>query len=118
MIYVYALNHTTSGYARITSFASGDAATKALSYDRDVGYLWAYCGAPCANQSTILKLGATITMVKQVARPSTLANIANEGIAFAPESQCVANQKTFWWADDGATDAKAIRVDTVACGAF
>jgi hypothetical protein len=42
----------------------------------------------------------------------------NEGIAIAPESQCVAEQKSFWWADDSATDGHALRVDTIACGAF
>lgn len=118
VIYVYALDHATSGFTRITSIVTGDVTTKALYYDRDVGYLWSYCGTACGNQATVMKLGSSITSVHQVARPSTMANLQNEGIAIAPESQCVAGQKSFWWTDDGATDGHALRVDTIACGAF
>jgi len=47
-----------------------------------------------------------------------MPNLQNEGIAIAPESQCSAGQKSFWWTDDGATDGHALRADTIPCGAF
>jgi hypothetical protein len=56
--------------------------------------------------------------IRQLARPSTMPNIANEGIAFASEAQCVGGFKSFWWTDDSATDGHSLRADTVACGAF
>ncbi|HTL34106.1 MAG TPA: lamin tail domain-containing protein [Kofleriaceae bacterium] len=119
-VYVYALDHAGDGYTRVTSFASGDPATKALYFDRDVGYLWTYCGAACGNQSGVMRINASgaFALIKQIAAPSTMPNLQNEGISFAPESQCVAGQKSFWWTDDGATDGHALRADTIPCGAF
>jgi hypothetical protein len=119
-VYVYALDHVSGGFVRVTSFASGDPATKALYFDRDVGYLWTYCGASCGNQSGVMRINASgaFALVKQIAAPSTMPNLQNEGIAIAPESQCTSGQKTFFWTDDGATDGHALRADTIPCGAF
>ena len=36
-------------------------------------------------------------------RPTTMPNLNNEGIAFAPEAECVGGQKAFFWADDSET---------------
>lgn len=47
-----------------------------------------------------------------------MPNIGNEGIAFAPVSQCTNGQRPFWWTDDGATDGHALRADTIPCTAF
>ena len=125
-IYAYALDHVGGGFTRIATIASGDPASKALYFDRDVGYLWSYCGAPCGNQSGIFKLdttaasptAGTFVLRNRIAAPSTMPNLANEGIAFAPESQCVNGRKTFWWTDDGATGGHALRADSIPCGAF
>ncbi|HUS26893.1 MAG TPA: lamin tail domain-containing protein [Kofleriaceae bacterium] len=119
-IYVYALDHATSTFTRIASFSSGDPVNKALYFDRDVGYLWTYCGSSCGNQAGVMTLGASgvFSLIKQIARPSSMANLTNEGIAIAPESQCSGGQKTFWWTDDGAADGHALRADTIPCGAF
>jgi hypothetical protein len=51
-------------------------------------------------------------------RPSTLPNSNNEGITFAPEAECAAGQKSFFWSDDDAISGHSIRRGTIPCGAF
>ena len=46
-------------------------------------------------------------------RPATLTDANNEGITFAPESECVGGTKSFFWADDGNTGSHALRRGTV-----
>ena len=103
-----------------SSASPGSLRYKALYFDRDVGYLWTYCGAACAHQSGVMKINASgaFALIKQIAKPSTMPNLQNEGISIAPESQCVSGQKSFWWTDDGNTDGHALRADTIPCGAF
>ena len=50
------------------------------------------------------------------ARPTTMANLDNEGIAFAPEARCAGGWKPFYWTGDGSTDGHALRADTIPCG--
>lgn len=50
--------------------------------------------------------------------PSTLPNSNNEGITFAPESECVGGQKPFFWSDDDQINGHAIRRGTIPCGSF
>jgi hypothetical protein len=42
----------------------------------------------------------------------------NEGIALAPESQCVGGFKPFFWTDDTVSLGHALRAGTIACGRF
>ena len=116
LIYAYALD-LAGGYTRVASFPSGDVTSKALSFDVGTGYLWQHCGAGCGGQTRVLTLGAagTVTTKKLFDRPTTMANIQNEGIAIAP---CVLGSRSYYWADDGNTDGKALRTDTIPCGAF
>jgi hypothetical protein len=120
VIYAFALDHTTGTFTRIATIASGDVTAKALVFDREVGYLWTYCGAPCGGQAGVLTIDTTgrFAVRRQFARPTGMPNIANEGIAIEPESACVAGQKSFWWSDDGQTDGFALRGGTIPCGAF
>ena len=119
-IYAYALDHVTGGFTRVATITSGDAASKALAYDRETGYLWQHCGAGCAGQSRVLMIGATgrFTSRATFARPATMDNLANEGIAIAPESQCVGGFKSYFWSDDGQAGGHAIRKDSIPCGSF
>ncbi|HEY5937514.1 MAG TPA: lamin tail domain-containing protein [Kofleriaceae bacterium] len=125
-IYAFALDHATGTFTRIATIASGDVTAKALVFDREVGYLWTYCGAPCGGQAAVLTIDTTpgsptlgrFKVRRQFARPTGMPNIANEGIAIEPESACVAGQKGFWWTDDGQTDGFALRGGTIPCGAF
>jgi hypothetical protein len=126
LIHAYALNHQSGAFTRIATIASGDVTVKALSFDRDVGYLWTTCGAACGNETAVLVLDenlasptfGTFLVIQEFARPTTMPNLANEGIAIAPESQCVGGQKAFIWSDDGQTNGHALREDTIPCGAF
>jgi len=45
-------------------------------------------------------------------------NINNEGIAVAPESECLAGKKPSFWTDDSNTDGHSLRRGTIACGPF
>lgn len=60
----------------------------------------------------------TFQVIQTFARPTTMPNVMNEGIAIAPESQCVGGQKSFLWSDDGQSSGHALREDTIPCGAF
>ena len=72
---------------------------------------------PCNGQSLVMTLGAnsTATTLKLFDRPSSMPNLANEGIAIAA---CEAGARRFYWSDDGNTGGNALRADTIPCGAF
>ncbi len=126
VIYGYALNHADNTFTRVATFASGQVSIMDLSYDRDVGYLWAQCDDTCGNKATVFTLDATagsptaghFQVGRVFDRPDSLPNSNNEGIAIAPESECVAGQKHFFWADDAALDMHAIRRGSIPCGRF
>jgi hypothetical protein len=126
VIYAYALDHVGGGFSRIAAIASGSATLKGLYFDRDVGYLWTQCGAACANQHGVLVIDSTVgsptfgkfKVAGQFARPGTMPDVGNEGIAIAPESECVNGFKSFFWSDDSQTGGQAIRRDSIPCGAF
>ncbi|HTJ96724.1 MAG TPA: hypothetical protein VL381_04590 [Rhodocyclaceae bacterium] len=124
-IYAYALNQTGSSYNLIATIASGQKKIMDLSFDRDNNVLWAYCDNGCKNQSTLLNVDTTTGsatlgtfVVRKGYKPpkgiSTGEN--NEGIAIAPESECVNGLKTFIWTDDGNTNNHALRRGTITCG--
>lgn len=125
-VYAYALDHASGGFARVATIATGIAASKALYFDRDVGYLWSQCGSACGNQIDVLAIdGAAASptfgrfqLARRFAPPSTMPSLANEGIAITRESQCVNGFKAFFWADDGETNGHALRADSIPCGAF
>jgi hypothetical protein len=48
--------------------------------------------------------------------PPSLPDSNNEGITFAPESECVAGRKSFFWSDDSNLNGHALRRGSVACG--
>ena len=115
-IHAYALS-LSGAFTQVASFPSGDLTSKALSFDASTGYLYQHCGAGCAGQTRVLALGAggTVTTRKLFDRPTTMGNLANEGIALGA---CTGTTRPFYWADDGNTDGKALRVDTIPCGAY
>jgi hypothetical protein len=124
MIYFFALG-TDGSIARIATASTPLTGVMGLEYDRDVGYLWAYCDDTCGNRAAILLLGASVasdaghfTVRAELMRPSSLPNANNEGIAIAPESECVDGRKSFYWVEDGTTNGHVLRVGTIPCGAF
>jgi hypothetical protein len=126
VIYAYALDHVGGGFARVATIASGGGVVKGLYYDRDVGYLWTQCGAPCGNQHGVLAIDGIagsptfgkLKSVGQFMRPATMPDVGNEGMAIAPESECAGGFKSFFWTDDSQTGGHAIRLDSIPCGAF
>ena len=115
-IYAFALDHTAGTFALVASFASGDVTSKALTFDAASGYLWQHCGVACGGDTRVLELAGGAFQTKRVfARPSTMANLQNEGIAI---DVCVNNARRYYWSDDGQTDGHALRMDTIPCGAF
>jgi hypothetical protein len=125
-VYGYALNHVNGTIARITSFDGGASVVKSLYFDRDLGYLWVYLGVANGNAVNVFAIdqapasahkGKLISLGKYAA-PTGMPAINNEGIAFAPESQCVGGLKPFFWTDDTVSLGHALRAGTIACGRF
>jgi len=125
-IYGYALNHTDGSYTRVATISSGNPSIAELSFDRDVGYLWAVCNDTCNGRSNVLDIdtrAGSPTLGKfyirqGFERPSTLGNFDNEGFAIAPESSCVNGFKDVFYADDGNDANHSIRADSIPCGPF
>jgi hypothetical protein len=120
-LYVYALDHVAGTAQRVATVSSGFPGVMAVSLDRDLGGLLAWCDDLCGNKLHVLDIDTTtgtFVLRAEYARPTTLPNLANEGMTFAPESQCSGGQKAFFWADDGETGGHAIRRDTIPCGHF
>jgi hypothetical protein len=125
-VYGYALDHVAGAFHRVATFAGGQASIMDLSFDRDVGYLWAYCDNTCGNRATVLQIdtnAASAThgrfgLSRMFDHPSTLPDVNNEGIAIAPESECTNGHKAFFWADDSATNGNSLRRDAIPCGHF
>jgi hypothetical protein len=125
-IHAYALDHVGGGFTRIATIATDDASSKAIAFDPDSGYLWAHCGVPCGNRTTVLAIDTTsgspgfgrFAVVRRFARPSTMPNLANEGIAIAPDARCAGGFKDYLWTDDGETGGHSLRRDSIPCGPF
>jgi hypothetical protein len=125
-VYGYALDHVTGGFQRVATFPGGQASVMDLSFDREVGYLWAYCDDTCGNQAAVLQIDTDpasssfgrFALDRFFQRPSTLPDVNNEGIAIAPESECANGFKPFFWTDDSNTDGHSLRRDTIPCGRF
>ena len=119
-IYGYALDHTTGGFQRVATIASGNAGVMGLDFDRDVGNLWAYCDNTCGNRASVLRVGATgrFELQRVYSRPATLPDSNNEGIAIAPDSECVSGRKSFFWSDDSNFAGHALRQGSIVCGAL
>lgn len=121
-IHAYALDHGTGAFARISTSASGHPGMMAIEFDRETGYLWAGCDNTCGNKLAILQLGAAIPGrlgVRRIFdRPGGLPDSNNEGIAIAPEAECLAGFKRVFWSDDSNFGGHALRQGAIPCGAF
>jgi hypothetical protein len=128
MIYVYALDHrpgaSAGAFTRVASFASGHASVMAL--EQDGARLWAGCDNTCNGELTIFTIDDNPTSAtrgrfvlrRRLDRPTGLPNLNDEGIALAPDGECVNSRKPFFWTDDAATGGNALRQGSVACGPF
>jgi hypothetical protein len=120
MIYGFALDHSGTGaFQRVATIASGHNAIMSLDFDRDQGNLWAYCDATCANQAAVLRIGpdGRFAISRLYTKPASLADSNNEGITFAPESECDAQGlRSVFWSDDSDYGGHAIYRGSIPCG--
>jgi hypothetical protein len=115
-VYGYALNHDNGSFVRVASFSSGQSGIMDLAYDRDSGLLWGYCDNTCGNKSTLFQLSAGAFQINRVyGPPAGLPASNNEGITFAPISECNAGQRAFFWSDDDQINSHAIRRGSISC---
>lgn len=125
-IYGFALNHQDGSFELLTTLKAPLAGVMGLEHDRDAGYLWAYCDEVCGNQAALFDVDTRaastslgrFTLLRHWERPSGLPDAGHEGIAFAPDSECSAGSKPFFWADDDDTAGQALRQGDVRCGAL
>jgi hypothetical protein len=125
-VYAFALNHLTGAASLVATITTGQTGVMSLEFDREVGYLWFGCDDTCANKTGVFDIdtsagSATLgrfTLRRLFDRPSTLPDSNNEGIAIAPQSECVAGFKPFFWSDDSDKDTFSLRKDSIPCGSF
>ncbi|HET7538275.1 MAG TPA: hypothetical protein VFK05_00335 [Polyangiaceae bacterium] len=126
MIHGFVLDHTSGAFTRVASFESGHSGVMDLSFDRDVGYLWAVCDDTCQGRTNVLDIdthAGSLThgrfyVRRGFERPSTMANLNNEGFTLTSESTCQSGFKSVFYAEDGSTMGFAIRRDSIPCGPF
>jgi hypothetical protein len=126
VIYAFALDHAGGGFTRVATIESGHSGVMDLSFDRDVGYLWAVCDDTCQGRTNVLDIdthAGSLTFGKfyirrGFERPSSMPNLNNEGFTVATESTCQSGFKSVFYAEDGSTMGYAIRRDSVPCGGF
>ncbi len=119
MVYGYVLDHTANTFVRVASFSSGQSGIMDLSYDREYGYLWGYCDNTCGNKSTLFQLGGGAFQISRVYGPPASLPVSNhEGITFAPSTECVSGQRSFFWSDDDQIGSHALRRGSIPCASL
>ena len=126
MVYGFVLDHTAGSFTRVASIESGNSGVMDLSFDRDVGYLWAICDDTCQGRSNVLDVDTRVGSATRgkfyvrrgFERPSSMPNLNNEGFTVSSESTCQAGFKSVFYAEDGSTMGFAIRRDSIPCGPF
>ena len=117
IVYVYALDQTSSSFTRVATFASGFPTFAALHWDADKNQLWVVCDNNCDGRSRVFEVNSNgvFAVVAEYARPTGMANLNNEGFTITPDSECVGGSKPVYWADDGNTASHALRAGTIPC---
>ncbi len=119
-IYGYALDEGSGSFQRVATIVSGQISIMDLSFDRDVGDLWAYCDDTCGNIASVFGFGGDGRLqLRRIYEPPTgLPDSNNEGIAIAPEAECAGGFKSFYWSDDADLNGHAIRRGDIPCGSL
>lgn len=125
-IYGFVLEQGDSKATLVASIVSPFSGVMSLEYDRDLSQLWFGCDETCGNPTGILDIDTVggsptrghFTLRHIFARPSTLPNSNNEGIAIGPDSECVAGFKPFYWADDADVEGHTLRRGAISCAPF
>jgi hypothetical protein len=117
MIAGYALR-SGGAFNRIVTVTSGLPSVMDLHFDRETHDLWAICDVRCNGQAVVLRidpLARRFVVAGRFDRPRSLPNVDNEGFALAPLSECAADRRPVFWADDSETGGHAIRRGMVSC---
>ncbi|MFV0533929.1 MAG: lamin tail domain-containing protein [Cumulibacter sp.] len=102
VLYAYALNSDGS-FHRVSVADTGMGHVMDVQYDPATERIWALCDNTCGVVSTLLKIGASGTIVPDVAyaKPAGLPNNNVEGFALAPATTCDGGVREAVWSDDG-----------------
>jgi hypothetical protein len=125
-VYAYVLDHVAGTSTRVATFASGFPAVMELTFDTELGQLWAICDDTCGGRSAVLQVdtraGAPargrFAVARRFERPSGLPNLNNEGFTLAPLAECAGGRRPALWADDAETGGVALRSGSVTCSPF
>jgi hypothetical protein len=119
MVHGYVLDHSGGTFVRVASFSSGQSGIMDLAYDREYGYLWGYCDNTCGNKSTIFQIsGGAFQIGRVYGPPAGLPVSNNEGITFAPSTECSNGQRSFFWSDDDQIGGHALRRGSIPCASL
>jgi hypothetical protein len=117
-IYAFLLDHRAGGLASlVASIPAPLAGVMGLELDRSNGNLWFSCDDTCDNESGLLAIEQGRFIVqRRFARPKSLPDSNHEGMAVAPDQECEAGYKRFFWTDDADAGGFSLRSDLIPCG--
>ncbi|HEX4686936.1 MAG TPA: lamin tail domain-containing protein [Nocardioides sp.] len=98
----YELN-TDHTYTRVADIDTGMAGVMDVSYDADLGRIWAHCDNTCGNATALLGVGhdGHFAVLRGYNPPTNLPNYNLEGFAVAPVSTAANGSREVLWTDDG-----------------
>jgi hypothetical protein len=116
-LYALVLEHPRGAATLVASISTSFLGVMGLEMDRDRGELWAHCDDTCGNRSAVLSLGASgrFEPRRLVSAPPGLPDSNHEGIALAPDSECSAGLKPFFWTDDADSRGFSLRKGALSC---
>lgn len=123
MVYAYVLSADGDAH-RVATIESGLPVVSELEYEELPGRLWVACDDTCDGELAVLELrplsghqesAQSFRVTARYARPAAMPNIDNEGLAIAPDSQCMDGLKRVYWADDAATGGYTLRAGEMQC---
>ncbi len=117
-VYAYALDHSGNGaFTRLAELTTGLTGVMDLSFDRELGNLWAACDDTCQGRTVVFRIDGTgkFVVAGGFERPSGMPNFNNEGFTITPLSYCSANLRPVFYADDTEDNGHSIRQGTLPC---
>ena len=125
-IYGYALNHSNGTYTRVSTFSSGYTGIMDITFDAELGHMWATCDNTCLGRSAVLKIDTQVgsplrgrfVPSQYFDRPTSMPDINNEGFTYGPLAECVGGMRPALWADDSETGGFALRRGLITCSRF
>jgi hypothetical protein len=117
-VYAYSLDHSGTGaFTRLAELTTGLTGVMDVHLDRELGNLWAVCDDTCQGRSVVFRIDSTgkFVVAGGFERPGGMPNYNNEGFTITPLSECLANLRPVFWADDTEDNGHSIRQGTVSC---